>query len=158
MYAEITNEDLFEEAEWVKNFVIAKGLESNQLIELATNLKNRKTVIVDIYWLDGADTINYPAFSSIRMKPRFVIKQNDIRAKTDGLIFPQTEPIILVIENFDRLEKEDQEKYIGAICKKEEHDYHPHLYLHEESIVIIGIPPTYEEPKISYKLEVRSIK
>lgn len=143
MYTEITKEDLIEEAELVRDFVIVKGLQSNQLIELANNLKERKESIVEVYLLDAADTINYPSFSSIKMN--------------DGLIFPQSDPIILVIANFDKLQKEDQDKYLLAICKKEEHDYYPHHYLHEESIVIIGISSTSKEPKISFKLEVRSV-
>jgi hypothetical protein len=155
MYTEITKDRLLEEAYMVKNFIITKGLDSRQLIEIATSLKDKKEGIVDIYYLDGADTINYPSFASIRMNPRFVIKGGGIRSKTDGLILPQSEPIILIIANFNKLEKEDQDKYVGAICKKEESDYYPHIYLHDESIVILGLGATDEEPRISYKLEVR---
>jgi hypothetical protein len=157
MYTEITKDELLEEADLVKNFIITKGLDTKQLIDIATSLKEKKEGIVEIYWLDGVDTINYPSFASIRMNPRFVIKGGDIKPKTDGLIFPQTEPIILIIANFNKLEKEDQEKYVGVICKKEEHDYYPHLYLHEDSIVILGLGASDIEPKISYKLEVRSM-
>ncbi len=137
MYPEITKDELIKEAYSVKNFIITKGLDTKQLIEIAISLKENKEGIVEIYWLNGSDTINYPSFASIRMNPRFVILEGDIRADTDGLIFPQSEPIILIIANFNELKKEDQDKYVGAICKKEEEDYYPHIYLHEESIVIL---------------------
>lgn len=158
MYAQLTFEELIEQAEEVRNFIIAKNLDSNQLIELAANLKEKKSQIVEIYWLDGSDSRNYPSFKSIRQNPRFIIQDKHLRTKTDGLIFPQSEPIILVIANFNNLKQEDKELYLAGICKKEEHDYYPHIYLHEESIVIIGIPKSMEEPKINYKFEVRSLK
>jgi hypothetical protein len=158
MYAELTKDELLREASLVKNFVIVKGYDENKVIELGTILKERKEGISEIYWIDGGDSFNYPSFSSIRLKPRFLIRDKQIRSSTDGLIFPQNEAIILIIQNFDKLKDEDKEMFIRAICKKEEHDYFPHLYLHEESIVILSLGADSPEPKISYKLEVRSIK
>jgi hypothetical protein len=158
MYAELTKDELLKEASWVKNFVIVKGYDESNLIELGTTLKENKEGITEIYWIDGGDSFNYPSFSSIRLKPRFLIRGKEIRSSTDGLIFPQNEPIILIIQNFNKLNDEDKEMFVGAICKKEEHDYYPHLYLHKESIVILSLGLDNPEPKISYKLEVRSIK
>lgn len=158
MYAQLTLEELLEQSEEVKNFVIAKSFENKELIDLASNLKDKKSQIVEIYWLDGSDSLNYPSFDSIRLNPRFIVQDKQIRKESDGLIFPQSNPIILVIANFNFLTPEDKKKYLEGICKKEEHDYNPHIYLHEESIVIIGIPESADEPKISYKLEVRSLK
>jgi hypothetical protein len=158
MYEKLTKEELLQEASWVKNFVLVKGYSEGDLIELGTSLKEKKEGITEIYWIDGGDSLNYPSFSSIRMKPRFLIKGKEIRSTTDGLIFPQSEPIILVIANFNKLMDEDKEKYVRAICKKEKIDYLPHLYLNEESIVILSLGEDNEEPKISNKLEVRSIK
>jgi hypothetical protein len=157
MYAELTQEKLLQEASWVKNFVIVKGYDENNLIELGTKLKEQKEGVTKIYWINGGDSLNYPSFSSIRMNPRFVIKDKDIRSSTDGLIFPQHEPIILIIANFNKLKDEDKEIYVRTICKKEERDYHPHLYLHEESIVILDVDQDDQIPQISYKLEVRNI-
>ena len=158
MYTELTKEKLLQEASRVKNFILVKDYDESNLINLGTILKEKKEGITEIYWIDGADSLNYPSFSSIRMKPRFLVKGNQIVSSTDGLIFPQNEPIILIIHNFNTLNDEDKEKFVGTICKKEEHDYYPHLYLHEESIVILSLGKDDTEPKISYKLEVRSIK
>ena len=108
MYTEMTKDELLNDANWAKNFIITKGLNKNQLIDIATLLKEKKDGIVEVYWLDGNDMINYPSFASIRINPRFVIKGGDIRSKTDGLIFPQTEPIILIIANFNKLEQKDK--------------------------------------------------
>jgi len=158
MYTEITKDKLLQDASWMKNFIIAKGLEKEQLIELGTLIKEKKDGIVDIFWLDGSDPINYPSFASIKMSPIFLLKNGNIVARRDGLIFPQSEPIILIIANFNRLSPEEQENYLGNICKKEDNDYLPHNYLHNDSIVILGIGATDKEPKISSKLDVRSLK
>lgn len=158
MYAELTKEELLEEASWVKNFVIVKGYDKTNLIELGTILKEKKEIITEIYWLDGSDSLNYPSFSSIRLKPRFLVESGQILSSTEGLIFPQSEPIILIVANFNELNEEDKEKLVGTICKKEKDDYYPHLYLHEESIVILSLGQDNQIPKISYKLEVRNIK
>lgn len=158
MYTKLTKEELLQEAPQVKNFVLVKDYDKTNLIELATTLKEKKEAITKIYWIDGGDSLNYPSFSSIRLKPRFLVKGKQIVSSTDGLIFPQNEPIILVIQNFNKLNDEDKEKFVGTICKKEEQDYNPHLYLDKESIVILSLESDNLEPKISYKLEVRSIK
>jgi hypothetical protein len=92
------------------------------------------------------------------LKPRLLIRDKKIKPSPDILIFPQNEPIILIIKNFDKMNDEDKEMYVNSICKKEEDDYYPKLYLHKESIVILSLGLDYPEPKISYKLEVRSIK
>jgi len=157
MYKEITINKLFDEVSRVKGFIIAKGYDKKQLIDLGTMLKERKGGIVEINWLDGADSGNYPSFESLRMKPRFVLKDGEIRSKTVGLIFLQSEPIILIVENFNILSKEDQQKYVERLCKQEKHDYNTHYYLHEDSIVVLGIREQDEMPKISYKLQVRSL-
>jgi len=103
MYAELTKDELIKEASWVKNFVIVKGYDESNLIELGTILKENKEGITEIYWIDGGDSFNYPSFSSIRLKQSFLIKGKQIRSSTDGLIFPQNEPIILIIQNFNKL-------------------------------------------------------
>lgn len=158
MYKELTKEVLLEDAKEVRDFVVANGYTRDQLIDLAVSFKAENDEWKYIYWLDGADLLNYPSFDSIRLQPRFILKGKEMRSQTDGLIFTQTEPIILVIENFDRLGIEDQEKYIERICKKEDHDYNPHYYLHPKSVVILGIQNSFKMPKISYKLEVRLLK
>ena len=158
MYSELTKDELFKKASRVKNFVIVKGYDESNLIELGTTLKENKEGITEIYWIYGGDDSFHPSFSSIRLKPRFLIRDKQICPSTDGLIFPQNEPIILIIQNFNKLNDDDKEMFVGAICKKEEHDYYPHLYLHEESIVILSLGQDNPEPKISYKLQVRSIK
>ena len=155
MYAITTEKELLEEAEVVKNFVVVKGFSTNQLINLAVNLKDKNNVLSDIYWLDGSDQLNHPSFEYIILAPRFVLVGKEMRSQIDGLIFPQAEPIILVIENFNHLATEDQEKYINRICKREEHDYHPNYYLNPNSIVILGISDSFVMPKISNKLDVR---
>jgi hypothetical protein len=157
MYAITTEKELLEEAELVKNFVVLKGFSTNQLINLAINLKDKNNVLSDIYWLDGSDHLNYPSFESIILAPRFVLVGKEMRSQIDGLIFPQAEPIILVIENFHHLATEDQEEYINTICKREENDYHPHNYLDTDSIVILGISDSFEMPKINNKLDVRTL-
>ncbi len=124
---------------------------------MSENLKANKKNIEFIYVIDAADQQNYTSLKSIRKNPRFVIKDGKIWSQTDGLIFPQSEPIILIIANFYKLNEEDQKFYIGGICRKEDHDYSPHLYLHPESIVIIGISNEDEMPKFSYKFQVRKI-
>ncbi len=157
MYTEITKETLISHANIVKNFLIIKGFDEKQLIEISNILKDNKSVIEEIFWLNAADQFNYPSFDSLRIKPRIVIKGNELKAKTGELIFPQDKPIILVVNNFNSLEKEDQVKYLRALCKKEEGDYFPHLYLHEDSIVILGLGLNDEDPIISYKLDVRKL-
>jgi hypothetical protein len=156
MYGERTIEALLNEAFMVKDFIVTTDMNEKELIDLATALQEKKE-IKDIYWLDGSSTNNYPSFDSIRLKPRWIIVNGQMRTETDGLIFPQSEPIILVIQNFSALKEEDKNKYVGAICKKEEQDYYPHIYLHEESIVIIGLNKGAEEPKFSYKVNVRKL-
>lgn len=157
MYKETTKAQLLTEADRVKNFVLSQGYSKEQLIETANELKEKKEIITEIFWLDGADELYYPSFDSIKLKPRFVIIGKSIRAFTDGLIFPQDVPIILVFNNFNSLPPDEREKYIERICKKEDHDYYPHNYLHEESIVILGLGLNDDTPRISYKLEVRKL-
>ena len=155
MYSEETIDELLEGAKRVTDFIFVKDFNRFQLIDLANGLKTKNTELKEIYWLDGSDSLNYPSFASIKLNPRIVIKGKEMRSKTDGLIFPQSEPIILVIENFDRLKKEDQEKYIERICRREDHDYYPHYYLHHKSVVIIGYKSSFEKPVMSYKFNVR---
>ena len=157
-YEEQTLAKLLKEAEEVKNFVVVNNYSGEKLIELANELKKRKPEIDKIYWLDGADILYYPSFDSIKLPLRFVIRGKDLRSSVDGLIFRQNVPVILVIQNFDRLQLDDQGKYINQICKKEAHDYHPHNYLHPESIVILELEDIANKPKFSYKVEVRVIK
>lgn len=101
--------------------------------------------------------MNYPSLKSIRKNPRFIIKGGKVFSETDGLIFPQSEPVILIMSNFYKLNDDDQRFYIEGICRKDPHDYYPHLYLHPESIVIIGIRAEEETPKFSYKFQVKKI-
>lgn len=153
MFREGTIDELLQRAGRVKNFVVAKGYSYEQLITLAEQLKEKKKSVTAIYWLDGSDTLNDASFNSIRLRPRIVIARGQRRAKMEGLIFPQTEPIILVIANFSQLEQEDQNMYLNAICKKEAIDYHPHLYLHEDSIVLLGIDENALEPEPRQKVD-----
>ena len=157
MKMELTIEQLIEKGEEIKDFIITRDFTRNQLIELAVSLKTEASKFKNIYWLNGYDTLNYPSFASIKLNPRFIILGKEMRSQNDGLIFPQTEPIILVIENFDKLELEDQKKYVEQICRREPHDYNPHNYLHHESIVILGCQNTFKLPSISYKLQVSII-
>jgi len=144
MYAELTVEELLNQARRTRNFIVAPGFSNEDLFELSKKISESKKILKETYILDAADEQNYPSFKSIK-------------SPSGGLIFPQSEPIILIIANYYRLSKEDQKIYIGAICKKEEGDYYPHLYLHEESVVIIGIGDEDETPKFSYKFQVRKI-
>ena len=155
---EWTKDKLLEDADQVRNFVIVKGYDESNLIELGTALKEKKEGITQIFWIDGGDSINYPSFSSNILKPRWVIIRKKMYTATDGLIFPQNEPIILIIQNFNKLKDEDKEKYVGAICKKRDLDYTPHIYLHKESIVILSLGLNDPEPMISNYFQVRSIK
>jgi hypothetical protein len=157
MYAKMTEIELLQEANNVRDFVIVKGYDEASLFKLGESLKKEKDVITNIYWLNAADTKMYESFSSIRIPARFVIQAGSLRASTGGLIFPQSEPIILIFDNFGLLNDEESARFVNSICKKESHDYFPHLYLHEDSIVILSLNKDEQEPKISYKLEVRSI-
>ena len=157
MYTQIAKEDLLKKAHRVKNYIITTDFDESQLIDLANSLKERKDGLTKIYWIDGANDRNYPSTSYIKKNPRFVIMGGKLTTESDGLIFPQSEPIVLIIANFNKLKKEDQEFYLGAICKREEHDYYPHNYLHDESIIILDCKASEEEPSFSYKFQVRKI-
>ncbi|MCZ2479333.1 hypothetical protein [Aquirufa nivalisilvae] len=157
MYVELTKEELLEDAQSVKDFVIASGYSELQLIELSESLIKEKNYLNRIYILNGNSQSNYPSFNSIRLAPRFVIKGGQTYTDTSGLIFPQNEPIILIIENFDTLKEVDQSKYLETICQKEERVPHHNLSLHKDSIVVLGISSTAKIPEISYKLNVRKL-
>lgn len=157
MYAELTVDELLEESRNVRNFVVASGFSGQELIDLSERIKAQNKSIENSYIVDAADQRNYPSRISIRKNPRFIIKGGKVFSETDGLIFPQSEPIILIIDNFYKLNEDDQKYYKGGICRKEDHDYYPHLYLHPKSIVIIGIGVEDKTPNFSYKFQVRKI-
>ena len=158
MYSEITIDELFEEAEFVKNFIIVKDFERYKLIDLSNKLKDVNKVLEEVYWLDGNESFGSASFKSIKHPHTIVVKGKDLCSKSGGLIFPQTKPIILVIENFDKLETEDQKNYAEQICKREPTDYLPNNYLHEDSVVILSVPSSFAIPRFSYKVQLRVIK
>jgi hypothetical protein len=157
MFQEITSEKLISHAKFVRGFVITKGFGDDELIALATQLKHHKGTVAEIYWLNGNNPYNDASFDSIMLRPRVVVKDGNLKSNSSGLIFPQSVPIILVIANFNRLNPKDQQSYLDKIFKKEDTDRHHNNYLHNESIVIMGLGVGDEYPKISYKLDVRCI-
>lgn len=158
MHQEISLKELYENAEFINNFVIVKDFDNEQLLKMAIELKRNLPNVEEIYYLNGGDSINYPSFKSIKINPRFIIVNNDIRFKNDGLIFPQKNPIILIFENFDSLEKDDQDKFLLGLCNPEPKE--PDIFkshLHNKSIVILGVSKECPPLNISYKLFKRVI-
>jgi hypothetical protein len=157
MFRELNSEELINHSMFLNGFVITKGFGEEKLIELATQLKQKKEAIDEIYWLNGDDPYNDASFDSIRLRPRVVVNNGNLKSNSSGLIFPQSVPIILVIANFNKLDSKNQQSYLDMIFNKEDTDRHPKNYLHKESIVILGLGVGDEYPKISYKLDVHCI-
>ena len=110
MYAEVTKEKLIHQVKrgLVSDFIITTNLSGMELIALSTEIQNIQTNLKKIYWLNGANTgENYPSFKSYKLKPRARIYPGGIRWEPGGVIFPQDEPIILILENFDDLDVDD---------------------------------------------------
>lgn len=155
--AEYTISEALRKAHRLSGFLVVRDLGRAELIRFISEFKDKNGLVNEVFYIDGADLRNYPSFESIKLGVRYVIKGDSIYSNTEGLIFPQDTPIILVIDNFDQLREEDRIMYLGQICKREEIDYHPKNYLHERSVVILNVPERFGLLDVSYKLSVTYI-
>ena len=91
----------------------------------------------EVYWLQGAlRGAYYPSYQSIRLKPRLILcPNNQLSIKTDGIIFPNHKPIILVIDFFDKLDYDDQYSFSKILSPEDSRDNG----LHPESNVIVSV-------------------
>lgn len=129
--------------------IMAKDFNTINLVELSQYLKNKSAIpIAEIYFLD---CINYPTFDSIKLKPKIMVKNNELRKSEGGLIFTEKEPVLMVIEAFHLLDVRDQMAFSGLITRRSSQNFH----LHPDSVLILGISskhsvnsrhtgPTYE--------------
>ena len=151
MYLETIPDDLPLFAGFFRGFLIAKNYSRNQLNDLALLLKKEKTELSEIIFLNDADSANAPLFDSLKKKNVVVSTGKEKWIDNDGLILPQDKPVILIIDNFDKLAYSVQQQYLNNICKKDKDDYYPKLYLHYDSVIILNVGTITDLPLISYK-------
>ncbi len=131
----------------LNEFLLVRGYNQNQLIDLADWIYSQTAHWSEIYWLQGSMAGDYyPSFESIRIKSSLILRNKEFKAKSGGLIFPQDKPIILVIEDFNLLNANDQYAY-STIFSREGIEIID-VYLHPNSLVIVSIKP---ESRINIK-------
>jgi len=116
-------------------YILAQDYDSNALKELAKEIldhSNEHDEVVHLYSTD-----NESLFKSIRQKPRIEIINNEPRTVWSGLTIPQDKPIILVIENFDRLQTLNDQYSLSKILNRKENELEK-TFINPKSIVIVS--------------------
>ena len=127
------------------SYILAQDYDSNALKELAKEIlyhSNEHDEVVHLYSKD-----NESLFQSIRQKPRIEIINNKPRTVTSGLTIPQDKPIILVIDNFDRLQTRNDQYNLSMILNREENETFK-TFINPKSIIIMSA-------KIGSKLDIK---
>jgi hypothetical protein len=114
-------------------FVLALDYNAKQLKQLADEFKKKQPNHNEIVWLKGTESKSL--FQSIQNTPKVEIINNQPRTVHSGLKITQDKPIILVIEDFDKLQTANDQYNISKILSKEE-SFPFNIY--PNSIVIIS--------------------
>lgn len=117
-------------------FILAQDYNSDALKELSKEILDHSNEHDDVVQLTSTD--NESLFQSIRQKPRIEIINDEPRTVTSGLTIPQDKPIILVIENFGRLQTRNDQYNFSKILNREENETLK-TFIHPKSIVIVSV-------------------
>ena len=120
---------------YFKGFILALNFNKSRLRELSELILNNSDIHKEIVWLTARE--NESLFQMIRNKHQLQVNNNQYRFISLGLKIPQDKPIILVVENFDRLNTPNDQYNISKILSKNENESLK-TNINSKSIVILS--------------------